>query len=179
LLNRTWCLSDFGKTRTAKCVKYIHEAEAEELEMDALQPVRKTDLARNTRQILREVQRGRPAVVESHGQAEVAIIEIIDFYILRAVLGYYANSPGDIDEDALDAGALAMLPDDQSRYNLVLAHYLGGAISLSRAGELLDLPWLELRIRFTRLGIPLRAAPGTKEEAHDDVLAALNWVDEP
>lgn len=39
-----------------------------------------------------------------------------------------------------------------------MAHYLAGVISLSRAAELLQLSWLNLRTRLLRLGIPKRTA---------------------
>ena len=52
--------------------------------MEIIQHVRKTDLARNTRQIIRKVQRGQTILIENHGQAEVAILDIVDYYILRA-----------------------------------------------------------------------------------------------
>ena len=41
--------------------------------MESVRRVRKTDLARNTHQVIRTVQRGQTAVIESHGRPEVAI----------------------------------------------------------------------------------------------------------
>jgi predicted HTH domain antitoxin len=64
------------------------------------------------------------------------------------------------------------LVDPQARYDLVLAHYLAGAISLARAAELLDLSWLELRARCLRLDVPLRTAPADLDQARADVEAA-------
>ena len=55
------------------------------------------------------------------------------------------------------------------RYNLVLAHYLADANSLSRAAELLKLPSFSLRLRFVRLEVPLRLGPATIEEALAEV----------
>jgi predicted HTH domain antitoxin len=52
-----------------------------------------------------------------------------------------------------------------------LAHYLGGAISLGRAAELLKLPWVDLRMRIARLDIPLRVAPETIEELRAEIEA--------
>jgi len=139
--------------------------------MNSIQIVRKTDLARNTRQIIRNVVRGQTAVVESHGQPEVAIVDIIDYYLQRAALNYYAQSPqvdveaGLSDEDVQQAGG------EQERYNLVMAHYLGEAISLGRAAELLDLPWMDLRLRLARLGIPLRLGPQSIEDLRAEIEA--------
>ena len=56
--------------------------------MEIIPHVRKTDLARNTRQIIRKVQRGQTILIENHGQAEVAILDIVDYYILRALAAY-------------------------------------------------------------------------------------------
>jgi len=119
--------------------------------------------------------RGQTAVVESHGQPEVAIVDIIDYYLQRAALNYYAQSPevdveaGLSDEDVQQAGG------EQERYNLVMAQYLGEAISLGRAAELLDLPWMDLRLRLARLGIPLRLGPQTIEELRAEIEAIENW----
>lgn len=141
--------------------------------MESVQRVRKTDLARNTREVLNTVMRGQTAVIESHGKAEAAIIDIVDYLILRAVMRYHARAP-QIDGDAgLTDGAVEALPDLQARYNLVLAYYLADAISLSRAAELLKLPSFDLRLRFVRLDVPLRLGPATIEEALDDVDVAL------
>lgn len=55
------------------------------------------------------------------------------------------------------------------------AYYLGEAISLGRAAELLDLPWAELRLRFLRLGIPILAGPENIGELHDEIEAVKQW----
>ena len=140
--------------------------------MESARRIRKTDLARNTRQVINAVLRGQTTVVESHGRPEVAILDIVDYYSLRAVMRYYARQP-EIDVDAgLSDQEVAVLSDPQDRANVVLAHYLAGAISLGRAAELLDLPWLDLRTRFLRLDVPLRTAPADLDEARADVEAA-------
>lgn len=141
--------------------------------MEEIKRVRKTDLARNTRQVIREVQRGQTAIVESHGQPEVAILDIIDYRILRAVMRYYTRHP-EIDVEAGLADEQLADLTTQARYDLVLAHYLAGAISLGRAAELLDLPWLDVRTRFLRLDVPLRTAPADLEEARSDIAAAAS-----
>ncbi|MCX6028264.1 MAG: hypothetical protein NT169_03050 [Chloroflexi bacterium] len=137
--------------------------------MEAVQRIRKTDLARNTREVLNTVMRGQTALIESHGKAEAAIIDIVDYLILRAVMRYHARPP----QIAVDAGltdaAAEATPNLQARYNLVLTHYLADAISLSRAAELLSLPSFDLRLRFVRLDVPLRLGPATIEEALAEV----------
>lgn len=147
--------------------------------MESVQRVRKTDLARHTRRVIQAVQRGRTALIESHGQPEAVIMDVIDYRILRAVLRYYAQPPeidptaGLADQDAARAA------DPQARYDMVLAHYLAGAISLARAAELLDLAWLDLRTRCLRLDVPLRAAPADLVEARADIAVAATRPAQP
>lgn len=143
--------------------------------MEMLQRVRKTDLARNTRQIIRNVLRGQTAVVESHGQPEVAIVDIVDYYLQRAALHYYSKSPQVDKEAGLSDGDFARATSEEERYSLVLAYYLGEAISLGRAAELLGLPWVDLRLRLARLGIPLRLGPETIEELRAEIEALEKW----
>jgi len=137
--------------------------------MESIRRIRKTELARNTREVINTVMRGQTALIESHGKAEVAIIDIVDYLILRAVMRYHARPPQiDMDAGLSDAAAEATR-DLQARYDLVLAHYLADAISLSRAAELLNLPSFDLRMRFVRLDVPLRLGPATIEEALAEV----------
>ncbi len=137
--------------------------------MEYIRHIPKTDLARKTRQIIQAVQRGQTVVIEHHGQPEAAIMDIMDYYLLRAVLHYHGHSP-QIDADAgLSENAVTALESLPERFNLIIAHYLAGSISLSRAADLLNLTWLELRTRFLRLDIPARTAPGRPDEIAVDL----------
>jgi predicted HTH domain antitoxin len=147
--------------------------------MQSIQRVRKTDLARSTRQVINNVLRGQTAVVESHGQPEVAIMDIVDYRITRAVMRYYAQQPEIDVEEGLADQQVTSTSDPQERFNLILAHYLAGAISLGRAAELLELPWVDLRTRFQRLDVPLRVAPSDLQEARLDVEVAEAWAETP
>ena len=147
--------------------------------MESIQRVRKTDLARHTRQVIRAVQRGRTALIESYGQPEAAIIDIIDYRILRAVMRYHARPPEIDPAVGLADQEVARLTDSQARYDVVLAHYLAGAISLARAAELLGLLWLDLRTRCLRLDVPLRTAPADLAEARADIEVAAAWAVQP
>lgn len=143
--------------------------------MSAMQRVSRTELARNTRRVLRDVQRGRTAVIENYGEPEAALLDIVDYRILRAVMRVYADGP-ELDLDGgLSDEAVAGLGDPDARYRLVFAHYLSGSISLARASELLDIPWLELRTRCLRLNVPLRQAPLDRDEAAADAATAADW----
>ena len=142
-----------------------------------IQYVRKTDLARNTRRVIRDVQRGQVAVVESHGQPEVAIMDIIDYRIQRAFIHYYTQDSVVSEQNDVSDEAFINITDEQSLFDQVLAFYLADVISLGRMSELLKLPQFDLRLRFSRLGIPLRTGPQTKEEAEQDIENALNFIE--
>ena len=144
--------------------------------MQSIQYVRKTDLARSTRQVINNVLRGQTTVVESHGEPEVVIMDIVDYRITRAVMRYHGQQPAIDVEQGLTEEQVAQASDVDERFNLVLAHYLAGAISLGRTAELLELPWVDLRIRFQRLDVPLRVAPVDVDEARLDVEEAKKWA---
>ena len=143
--------------------------------MDVMYHSAKTDLARNTRKIIRMAQRGQTVVIENHGQAEVAIIDISDYYIMRALAHYHAHHPAIEEGQGLSDEAVAAQPSFQEQHNLVMAYYLANEISLSRAAELLDLTWLDLRTRFLRLDVPMQTAP----DAQTDVDSLAAWLEPP
>jgi prevent-host-death family protein len=145
--------------------------------MNAMYHAGKTELSRNTRQIIRAAQRGQTVVIEHHGQPEVAIIDIADYHILRALAHYYAH-PSQIQAGSgLSDEVVAAQPDLQAQYDLVLAYYLAEEISLGRAAELLDLPWIDLRTRFLRLDVPLRIGPADLDEARAEVANLAAWFE--
>jgi predicted HTH domain antitoxin len=137
--------------------------------------VSKTELARNTRQVIDAVLCGQTVVVEHRGQPQVAILDIVDYRILRAVLLYHARPPEIAPLAGLADERVTALSDPQERFDLVLAHYLAEAISLGRAAELLDIYRLDLQDRFARLDVPLRIGPATLEEARAEVAAIRSW----
>jgi hypothetical protein len=142
--------------------------------MEYMQRIPKTELARKTRQVIREVQRGYTVLIENHGQAEAAIMDIVDYRLLRAFLNYHARSPK-IDSKGVDPKQLAEKDDPQSVYDFVLAHYLAGAISLGKVAELLDLPFLDLQFRFRRLDLPLKLGAEESQSVQDEVDAARSF----
>jgi predicted HTH domain antitoxin len=142
--------------------------------MDYIQHIRKTDLTRNTSQIIRRVQRGQTVLVENHGQAEAAILDILDYHILRAVTSHYSH-PARVNPKGLGLKDLQDLSDPQEKYDLVLAYYLAKAISLAHAAELLELPALDLQTRFIRLDVPIHPGPKDKADAEVEVGAARNF----
>ncbi len=65
--------------------------------------------------------------------------------------------------------------DADLRWSLVVDLYLDQQISLSKVAELLEMPTLELRERFSQLGIPLRSGPTDLAEAKAEVEALRHW----
>ena len=147
--------------------------------MESVRHVSKTNLARNTRQVINAVLRGQTAVVESHGQPEVAILDIVDYYIIRAVMRYHAQKPEIDIEAGLADERVTALTDTQERFDLVLAHYLAESINLGRAAELLDIYRLDLQARFARLDVPLRIGPANLAEARAEIEAIRTWTHTP
>ena len=147
--------------------------------MESVRHVSKTNLARNTRQVINAVLRGQTAVVESHGQPEVAILDIVDYRIIRAVMRYHAQKPEIDIEAGLADERVTALTDTQERFDLVLAHYLAESINLGRAAELLDMYRLDLQARFARLDVPLRIGPANLAEARAEIEAIRTWSSTP
>lgn len=137
--------------------------------MNYEQRISKTDLARSTHQVIREAQRGYTVLVENHGQAEVAIIDIIDFQLQRAAIHYFCF-PKEYEQDIeISESILESLPTDQDRFNLVIGPYLAVHISIGRSAELLGMSPPELQVRMGRSGIPLRMGPESEEEIDNEV----------
>jgi predicted HTH domain antitoxin len=140
-----------------------------------LQRITKTELARNTHRAIREAQRGYAVVVENHGQAEVAIVDILDFRLQRAAIQYFA-APAKYDEDIkITEELLESLPDEQDRCNLVIGHYLAMDVSLARAAEFLGMHSAELQMRLARAGVPLHLGPRTLDEARSEIETARRF----
>jgi predicted HTH domain antitoxin len=144
--------------------------------MEAIKYVPKTTLARQTRQVMQDVRQGQAVVVEHHGEPEAAIIDILDYHLLRAALHYYAHPVQVAAEGGLSEDAVKALLSRQEQVTLIMSHYLAENISLGRAAELLGVPWLSLRTRCLRLDIPLRIGPTTREELEEDVANAARFA---
>jgi predicted HTH domain antitoxin len=142
--------------------------------METIQYIPKTALARQTRKVIQTVQRGQTVVIEHHGQPEAAIMDIMDYHLLRAVL-YYHTGKITINDEGLATEVAAAQESLQEKANLIMAHYLAGAISLGRAAELLNLPWLDFRSRCLYLDIPIRVAPANADELANDLENAAQF----
>lgn len=145
--------------------------------MDTLKYVGKTELARNVRSVINNVLRGQTTVVENHGQPEVVIVDVSDYYIMRAFAHYHSGAFSVEAENGLQTEMVSAQSTVQAKYDLVLSYYLVNEISLSRAAELLDMTRFDLQTRFMRLDIPLHMAPADVSEVQSDIAQATAWVD--
>lgn len=116
--------------------------------------ISRTDLARKTREIVDQVQRGNPVVVESYGEEQIVLLDIGDYRILQALAGYTTKQPSSQDIDQ------------------IIWDYLDENINLGKAAELLNMSRYELMGRFERLGVPLRIGPASIDEAQQEIDAA-------
>lgn len=155
----------------------------EDYTVSAVNTIGKTDLARRTRQVLDRVRHGQTVIVESYGEEEAAIVSIVDYRLLRAVTWYQnrpaqrapANdaslAPRGLAEQTVSDAQDRVGGDVQEAWNMVIAAYLDGDVSVGRAAELLHLSRFELMQSFNQAGISLRLGSATAEEARAEVEA--------
>ena len=124
-----------------------------------MRTVTRTQLARKTREVVSQVRRGHPTMVESYGEQQVVILDALDYRLLRGAADWAAER----------AGLPSTEPPAESR---ALIDYLSEAISLGKAAEALGVSRFELMERFERLRIPLRQGPPTLTEALAEVEVA-------
>ncbi len=143
--------------------------------------ISKTDLARRTRQVVDQARRGRPVIIESYGEEQVAVLDAADYRCLRAIAAYYALpphsapvndptlSPRGLDRPEVEAAVTGAEGDIQAAWNRIIAAYLDGDISLGRAAQLLGVERFELTERLGRLGLPLLVGSVTVAEAKQEL----------
>ncbi|MFN8497646.1 MAG: hypothetical protein U0641_07295 [Anaerolineae bacterium] len=152
--------------------------------------ITRTDLARRTRDVVDQAQRGHIFVVESYGEEQVAILDIQDYRLLLAVASYHAQPEGDalramsardtaqapegLSEAAVEEAVAAAAADPQVGWNMIIRAYLDGNISFGRMADLLVLSRFDLAQRFTRLGLPLRLGAANADEAKAELRALLD-----
>lgn len=139
--------------------------------MNVTRHISRAELAGDPAGVLQAVRSGETVMVEDHGRPEAAIIDPLDLRIMLAVISYYLSRPKIDPERGLPESSLVQL-SASSRLETAVSHYLAGAISLARTAEVIEISWLELRERFSRLGIPVRTAPTDLEGAKHDLLVA-------
>src|SRR6266542_1410014 len=142
--------------------------------------VRRSQLGREASRILEAIHRGEIALVEDDGKAEAAILDIVDYRLLRAFARFHTR-PEEFDLSLEPTDERFTGLDEQGRYDLVMAYYqapdASQAISLGRMAELLCRPMIEIQLRCARLGIKLWLGPQTVEELREEVAVARRIAD--
>ncbi len=145
--------------------------------------ISKTDLARRTRSVLEQARRGRPVIVESYGEEQVAILNVLDYRILRAVARYHASQrhagpvsdatlvPRGLDLAEVEQAIARAEGNPQAGWDRIFEAYLDGDISLGRAAELLGLSRLALADRLQSLGLAQLTGPLLLQEAREEYSA--------
>jgi predicted HTH domain antitoxin len=149
--------------------------------MSANLTISRTELARSTRQTVEQARHGQTIFVKSYGEEQVAIVDALDYRLLRAVAAYRTRHaapaqisdsvPQGLPSERIQASVAQADGDSQVLWDTVTSTYLDGDISLGRAAELLKLSRFELTARFNRLGLPLHLGPATLREAQDEIQA--------
>lgn len=122
--------------------------------------ISRTELARNTREIVEQVRRGQPVIVHSYGEDQVVLLDMLDYRILQALVSYALG------------GSTPEPHTVEEAFHRAVGLYLDDEISLAKAAELLGLSRFELMARFERFGVPLRLGPRSVEEAKDEMRTA-------
>lgn len=143
--------------------------------MEQVQRVSDSEFAQQTQRILREVQRGYIAVIERQGEPEAALIDIVDYRLMRAALRYFVEPVASYPEYGLPDSAVQAVGSIQERFDMVVSHYLADSISLGRAAELLGIAAIDLRNRLSRLNIVPAVGPVDRDDVRAEVDAALQW----
>ena len=124
------------------------------MENKELIKVTRTDLVRDAGEVFDSLMRGSMAMIEKRGKPQAILIDVYDFYSLRAAAAYGVHevelSPEELD-DFVDSG-----PGEDELHVKVIGQYLAEGITLEKAAELLGIPTTELKSRFLRLHLPIR-----------------------
>ena len=119
--------------------------------------VSKTDLARNTREIVEQVRHGQTVIVQSYGEEQIVLLDALDYRLLLAVVAHALGQDNNPSSEPISE---------------TIQQYLGAKISLSKAAELLGVSRFELMDRFERLGVPIRLGSETLAEAQQEIDSA-------
>lgn len=128
------------------------------MDIQDFQLVTRTELQRDSAEIFDKLIRGRAVLMEKHGKPQAVLLDIYDFYGLRAAAGFVVNK-FDISSGNLDQTVEAC-ENEAETHLLVIGHYLAGEIGLQKTADLLDVPVEELRARFNRLQILIKTKEG-------------------
>jgi len=128
--------------------------------------ISRTELARNTREVLEQVRKGSPVVVESYGEEQVILLDAMDYRLMRSLVNYAVTKIAPNNQEA----------GEDAVYS-IMHSYLEADISLAKAAEEVGMSRFELMERFERLGVPLRIGVSTVQEARDEIAAAHRSIE--
>ncbi len=119
-----------------------------------------TDLARRTRKVVDMARRGYTVIVTVHGDEQVALMDVVEYRLMRALAEHRvrgsqerrSGAPQGLSEEEVQKAVQSAGGDLQAAWNLVVEAYMDGEVSLSRAAELLDLPYFELEEKLRKFG---------------------------
>jgi|GEM_PF-2796562 len=121
------------------------------MDKQELLKVTRTDLVRDSGEIFDSLMRGSVAMIEKRGKPQAILIDIYDFYSLRAAALHGVGvheveiSPEELDEFVKSG------PEEDELHVKVIGQYLAEGITLEKAAELLGITSVELKSRFMRL----------------------------
>jgi hypothetical protein len=116
--------------------------------------VTRTDLVRDAGEVFDGLMRGGMAMIEKRGKPQAILIDIYDFYCLRAA-AFHGINRVKITKKELEEFVKSG-PGEDELHVKVIGKYLAKGITLEKAAELLGIPSLELKSRFLRLHLPIR-----------------------
>lgn len=119
--------------------------------------ISRTDLARNTREIVDQVRNGHTIFVQSYGEDQIVLLDVLDYKILKGMVDYALRETRDLQTTDVSE---------------VMRLYLDEQISLEKVSEMLGVSRYELMEHFERLGIPLRSGSETLEDAQEEIASA-------
>ena len=123
------------------------------MDKQELLKVTRTDLVRDSGEIFDSLMRGRVAMIEKRGKPQAILMDIYDFYSLRAV-ALSGTKEVEISLEELD-DFVKSEPGEDELHVKVIGQYLAEGITLEKAAEMLGITFLELKSRFLRLNLPI------------------------
>jgi hypothetical protein len=128
------------------------------MDIGNFQLVTRTELLRDSGDVFDKLMRGRAALIEKHRKPQAVLLDIYDFYGLRAAAAFEFNK---FEITAIDLDqAVENSESEADTHMMVIGKYMAGEIDLNKAAEYLGEPEEELKARFNRLQIPLTVEEG-------------------
>lgn len=124
------------------------------MEKQELLKVTRTELVRDSGEIFDSLLRGRVAMIEKRGKPQAILIDVYDFYSLRAA-AFHGIHKVKLSKKALEE-FIKSGPGEDELHVKVIGQYLAKGITLEKAAELLGITSLELKSRFLRLNLPIK-----------------------